>query len=170
MIPKCQFDIIRLADQSYIMSKVVTAKSKAKAGFKGARNASAGPKASSVHKGAKAGVKVTPVRLEPTLRQGLALLQGILKTPVNKLINQAVSDFINKRTADVETDMKAVLKAVTEYRKQDPKFKKAIRLAAEQEAQALKEGLRDPAQGTTYIVHKKEIGPAQTIVQELLDR
>jgi hypothetical protein len=148
------------------MSKTI----KPKAVSKGPRSALAGSKIHSIGKVAKAGIKVTPVRLEPTLRLGLAMLQSVLKTPVNKLINQAVGDFINRRTTEVETDMKAVLKEVRGYRKRDPKFKEAIRRTAEDEAQAFKERLGDPAQGTTYVIRKKDVGPAQSMLQELLNR
>jgi hypothetical protein len=153
------------------MSKASTAKSKAKSASKGPRRAAVGPMSRSIRKVAKPGiseVKVTSVRLEPALRRGLVMLQGILKMPMNKLVNQAVGDFIKRRTAAVETDLEAVLKQVKEYRKRDPKFKEAIRLTAEAEAQAFKDGVRDPAQGTTYLIHEREVGPAQSMVRELL--
>ncbi len=154
------------------MSKAATtAKSKAKAASKGPRSAVLGPVSSSIRKAAKPGiakVKVTPVRLEPALRQGLVMLQGVLKMPMNKLVNQAVGDFIKRRAAEIETDLEAVLKQVKEYRKRDPKFKEAIRLTAEAEAQAFKDGVRDPAQGTTYLIQEREVGPAQSMVRKLL--
>ena len=150
------------------MSKASTAKRKAKSAFKGSRRP-AGPMSGSARKAAKPGtIKVTPVRLEPALRQGLVMLQGVLKVPMNKLVNQAVGDFIKKRTAEVETDLEAVLKQVKAYRKRDPKFREAIRLTAEAEAQAAKDGVRDPAQGTTYLIQAKKAGPAQSMVRELL--
>lgn len=159
-MPKSEFDITWPIRNSPVMGKHATAKGKTRSIPKGARG----------RKVARAGIKVTPVRLEPTLRVGLAMLQSVLKTPMNKLINQAVGDFINKRAAEVETDMKAVLKEIKAYRKRDPKFKKAIRLTAKEEAQAFKDGLRDPAQGTTYVIRKKEVGPAQSMMQDLLNR
>src|SRR5712692_7234117 len=102
------------------MSKATTVKSKAKSTSKGSRSAVVGP-SSSIRKVGKPGaIKVTPVRLEPSLRQGLVMLQVVLKTPINKLINRAVGDFIKRRTVEVETDLEALLKQVKEYRKRDP--------------------------------------------------
>jgi hypothetical protein len=143
------------------MSKVATMKGRRQ------RAATGGASSKLAEPAAKA-VKVTPVRLEPALRQGLEMLQGVLKTPINKLINQAVDDFIRKRAAEIETDLEVVLDQVRAYRKRDPKFREAIRLTVEAEMQALGDGVRDPAQGTTYLIRKDKAGPAQSTVRALL--
>jgi predicted transcriptional regulator len=143
------------------MSKIATTKSKR-------RRAAAGRLRGKVAEPAAKAVKVTPVRLEPALRQGLEMLQGVLKTTLNKLVNQAVGDFIRKRSAEIETDLEGVLKQVKAYRERDPKFREAIRMTVEAEAQALKEGLRDPAQGTTYLIPEGEAGPARSRMRTLL--
>lgn len=143
------------------MSRAPTAKRQTKPAAKHSqRTATAKP----------ATVKVTPVRLEPRLRHGLSVLQAVLKTPVNKLINQAVSDFLTTRTAQVETDLEAVLKQVKEYRKRDPRFEKAFRRTVAAEAKAARDGVPDPGQGRTYLVGEGETGPVQSAVRELLSR
>jgi hypothetical protein len=142
------------------MSKIAT-KSKR-------RSAAAGRLRSKVAAPASSAVKVTPVRLQPALRRGLEMLQGVLKIPMNKLINQAVGDFIQKRAAEIETDLEVVLKQVKACRQRDPKFREAIRMTVEAEAQAHKEGVRDPAQGTTYLIPEGEAGPAQSRMRALL--
>jgi len=143
------------------MSKAATMKGRR-------QSAATGRPGGKVAEPAAKAVKVTPVRLEPALRQGLEMLQGVLKTPINKLINQAVDDFIRKRAAEIETDLEVVLDQVRAYRKRDPKFREAIRLTVEAEMQALGDGVRDPAQGTTYLIRKDKAGPAQSTVRALL--
>lgn len=143
------------------MSKGSTAKRKTKPTARRSRRTSTAKSAL---------VKVTPVRLEPRLRQGLAVLQSVLKTPVNKLINQAVSDFLTTRTAQVETDLKAVLRQVKEYRKRDPRFEETFRRMVAAEAKAVRHGVPDPAQGKTYLIGDKETGPVQSAIRELLSK
>ncbi len=153
------------------MTKPTMTKRTRKPSFAGSRRQAPGPTNSGVRKATKAGgTKVMPIRLEPALRLGLEMLRGVLKKPMNKLMNEAVSDFIEKRTAEVETDLEAVLKQVREYRKRDPRFREAIRLTAEAEAQASKEGVGDPAQGRTYLIQERKVGPAQSMVRDLLSR
>jgi ABC-type transporter Mla subunit MlaD len=115
-------------------------------------------------------IKVTPVRLEPSLRQGLLMLQGVLKKPLNKMVNQAVGEFIEKQAAEVESNLEALLQQIRDYRKRDPDFVEAIRETARAEAQAQARGQRDPAQGTIYEISEPERGPVQARLRELLER
>lgn len=92
-------------------------------------------------------MKVTPIRFEPALRLGLEMLRRTVGTPVNKLVNQAVEDYLKRRTAEVETDLKSLLRDIKEYRKQDPDFEKMLRMTAQEEALAVKRGIADPAEG-----------------------
>jgi hypothetical protein len=91
--------------------------------------------------------KVTPIRFDPVLRHGLEMLRRTLRTPMNKLVNQAVDDFLKRRTAEVETDLTALLNDIKEYRKQDPNFEKVIRDTARSEALAVRMRIQDPAEG-----------------------
>jgi|EndMetStandDraft_8_1072994.scaffolds.fasta_scaffold360058_2 hypothetical protein len=91
--------------------------------------------------------KVTPIRFDPVLRHGLEMLGRTLRTPMNKLVNQAVDDFLRRRTAEVETDLTALLNDIKEYRKKDPDLKKVVRRTAESEALAVRKRIQDPAEG-----------------------
>jgi hypothetical protein len=117
-------------------------------------------------KGVPVKVKVTPVRLAPSLRLGLEMLQGVLKQPVNKLINEAVEGYIERRTAEVESDLQAVLGQIKAYRRKDPTFDAAMARFVEAEAGL---GAHDPAQGVVLATRAVKVGPSQTMVRELLD-
>ncbi len=105
--------------------------------------------------------KATTLRLDPPLQKGLLLLQGVLKKPLNRLVNEAVQGFLEKRVAEVESDLQQVLTRLRRYRRSDPNFEKAIAQFVDAEAALVSE---DPIEGRT----QSKAGPAQTMVQELL--
>lgn len=119
------------------MSSATTRKASEKRSHQGSRHAEK----------TEGSVKVTPIRFEPALRLGLEMLRRTVGTPVNKLVNQAVEDYLKRRTAEVETDLKSLLRDIKEYRKQDPDFEKMLRMTAQEEALAVKRGIADPAEG-----------------------
>jgi hypothetical protein len=114
-------------------------------------------------------VKATTLRLRPTLQQGLELLQVVLKKPINKLVNEAVAGFIEKRTAEVEVNLTGVLAQIKAYKRADPKFEHAR--ARFVDAEAL-HGSDDPVEGVVVDVEpsarKPRQGPALKMVQDLL--
>jgi predicted DNA-binding protein len=105
--------------------------------------------------------KATTFRLNPELQKGLTLLSQILKKPQNRLVNEAVEDFLKTRSAKVESDLEQILKRVRAYRDKDPNFEIAIAAFVDAEASL---GAEDPAEGHT----QPKAGPAQTLVHELL--
>ncbi len=105
--------------------------------------------------------KATTFRLDPPLQEGLVLLQAVLKKPLNRLVNEAVKGFIEKRTAEVESDLQQVLMRVKAYRRSDPKFEKAIAQFVDTEARL---GSGDPAEGGA----EASTGPAQVMVHKPL--
>jgi len=56
--------------------------------------------------------KATTVRLQPELLAGLALLQRILKKPMNRMINEAVRSYVERQSSEVEADLQHVLEHV----------------------------------------------------------
>lgn len=101
------------------------------------------------HRSPKAGTATTEVipktlRLAPEYEAGLALLKGVLGMPVNKMVNEAVGEYIRKRTAEVEADLTGVLAQVKAYRRADPHFKKALSTFVDAEA---RHGGKDPVEG-----------------------
>lgn len=110
-------------------------------------------------------VKVTTLRLSKPLHEKLELLQQVLGKPLNKLVNEAVDAYVERRTAEVEIDLEATLRRVKAARKRDPRFKRAIASFVAAEARHAK---ADPVEGT--LVRRGEAGPAQSLVRTTLGR
>lgn len=106
-------------------------------------------------------IKATTFRIDPVVQTGLSMLGKILDRSQNQLVNEAVRDFVARRSREIETDLEATLEALRVYRKNDPKLDRAIADYVGAEA-ALKE---DPAEGRRV----EEIGPTQKRVLELLN-
>lgn len=115
--------------------------------------------------------KATTFRLEPNLQQGLETLSKILKRPMNQLVNEALKDYVSRRSQEVEQEIKVTLAALRAYRRRDPGFKQAIAAAATAEAQHAKS---DPVEGEIVIGELidgelvEDAGPVQTEIYRLL--
>jgi predicted transcriptional regulator len=106
-------------------------------------------------------IKATTFRIDPVVQTGLSMLSKILGRPQNQLVNEAVRDFVARRSREIEMDLEGTLEALRAYRKNDPNFERAIADYVEAEA-SLKE---DPAEGRRV----EDIGPTQKRVLELLN-
>ncbi len=91
------------------------------------------------------------------------ILQSVLKQPMNKMVNEAVRDFIEKRTAEVEVDLRGVADRLRAYQQSDPGFLRAIARFSRAEAA---HGAGDPVEGK--VVRAPKPGPALSRVRELL--
>lgn len=91
----------------------------------------------------------TTVRLDPGLHEGLELLREALARPVNKMINEAVREFLAVRTARTQHELAGMAARLEQYRRRDPGFKQAMARSVESEA-AL--GAEDPAEGRRLAV------------------
>jgi predicted transcriptional regulator len=107
--------------------------------------------------------KATTFRLDPELQENLSLLSEVLKKPINRLVNEAVKGYLEKRSAEVESDLQRVLDRVKASRRNDPKFEYAIDAAVEAEALFAAE---DPAEGHAH----PKAGPSQVAVHKLIRR
>jgi len=105
--------------------------------------------------------KATTYRIDPVVQAGLSTLSKILGRTQNQLVNEAVRDFVARRSKEVEADLEATLERLRAYRKSDPNFERAIADYVDAEA-SLKE---DPAEGR----RAAHIGPTQARMLELLD-
>jgi predicted transcriptional regulator len=105
--------------------------------------------------------KATTFRIDPTVQAGLLTLSRVLGRPLNQLVNEAVRDFVAKRSQEVETDLEATLESLRAYRKSDPGFERAIADYVDAEA-SLKE---DPTEGK----RAGDRGPAEMRMHELLN-
>lgn len=110
-----------------------------------------------------AGRKATTFRLDPKLQENLVLLSHVLKKPLNRLVNEAVKGYLEKRSAEVESDLQRILDRVRASRLDDPKFEYAIDATVESEARFTAE---DPAEGRAGPIP----GPAQVAVHRLIRR
>jgi hypothetical protein len=96
----------------------------------------------------------------------------VLGTPVNKMVNEAVGEYLCKRSTEVDADLTGVLAQVKAYRRADPRFKQARARFVDTEARL---GGDDPLEGVVVDVQppaaKRRIakaGPAQTMIRALL--
>ena len=110
-------------------------------------------------------VKVTTLRLPRPLHKRLELLQVVLQKPLNKLVNEAVDDYVERRTAEVELDLDRTLQHIKAARKKDPQFKRAVAEFVTAEARYAK---KDPVEGV--VVRPAGAGPTQTLVRSMLTR
>jgi hypothetical protein len=95
------------------------------------------------------------------LQRGLELLSDIRRAPLNRLVNEAVDNYLDVQAARLETDLEATLQRVKAYRAADPDFEHAIARFAEAEAAHAAE---DPVEGSTV----RARGSAQRLVRELI--
>lgn len=105
--------------------------------------------------------KATTYRIDPVVQSGLAILSKVLGRPQNQLVNEAVRDFVARRSREIEVDLEATLESLRAYRKSDPRFERAIADYVDAEASLTE----DPAEGQKAA----GIGPAQTRILELLN-
>lgn len=89
----------------------------------------------------------TTLRLEPELRSGLEVLQSALGTPLNKLVNMAVAEFVAAKAAHVESELEAALKKIKTLRRADPTFAKDFKAIA---AAEVKHRKQDPVEGKAF--------------------
>src|SRR3990170_2078138 len=107
------------------------------------------------------GRKATTFRLDPRLEKGLVLLGEVRRVPLNRLVNEAVGEYLDTRAATVEAELEETLRRVKAYRQADAHFESAISKFADAEA---KSAAQDPVEGRTT----RAKGPAQRLVRELI--
>lgn len=87
------------------------------------------------------------LRLAPQYENALGFLKAVLGASVNKMVNDAVGEYIERETARVEVNLGDLLTQVKAYRKADPDFNYAHARVVEAEMKAIG---KDPADGTLY--------------------
>lgn len=78
--------------------------------------------------------KASTFRIEPSVRGALEHLSEVLNRPMNQLVNEALEDFVARRSLQVEQDLETTLARLRAYRARDPHFREAIATAVEAEA------------------------------------
>ena len=118
--------------------------------------------------------KATTFRIDPRVQAGLENLSRLLKRPMNQLVNEAVKEFVRKRSTEVEHKLESTLAALRAYRERDPDFEWALSSFARAEAQ---HGKLDPAEGEVVVgdlvdgqlVETPEGGPVRQEIRKLLN-
>ena len=108
--------------------------------------------------------QVTTIRLDEAVQKGLRMLQAhsSVKRPLNKWVNLALADFIEKQATTLEVELEQALKNIRAYRKTDPGYKRAIKALIDAEVAFATE---DPMEGT----HEPQpAGPAVAMVRKAL--
>jgi predicted transcriptional regulator len=109
------------------------------------------------------------------VRGALEHLSEVLNRPMNQLVNEALEDFVARRSRQVEQDLETALTRLRAYRARDPHFREAIASAVEAEAQL---GQDDPAQGKVVtgefvnghlVESAEETGSVQSKIHRLLN-
>jgi hypothetical protein len=95
------------------------------------------------------GVRPKTMRLEPRNEAGLDMLKDALGAPVNRMVNVAVSQFIERTTVALELSLTEALERVKAHRRADPTFAKDLQAFVSDEA---KHGAKDPLEGENYNV------------------
>jgi hypothetical protein len=104
-------------------------------------------------------VRTKTLRLEPTFERGLVILKGVLKMPINKMVNEAVGQYIHRQAAIVEATLTTTLEELQAYRRSDPEFEVSRQAFIESEALL---GKGDPMEGEIVQVKRPAGAPAAT--------
>ena len=70
--------------------------------------------------------KASTIRLQPELQSALDEISGHLGRPKNKLVNQAVAEFLEKTTFRLRDDLEGTLEKLRAYRRRDPDYEAEI--------------------------------------------
>jgi predicted transcriptional regulator len=70
--------------------------------------------------------KASTIRLKPELRSALHSVSVHLNRPKNKLVNQAVAEFLERTTFKLRDDLEGTLQKLRDYRREDPTFEADI--------------------------------------------
>ena len=108
--------------------------------------------------------KATTFRLDPQVRAGLFKLSEVVQVPANRLANEALREYVDRRIADVEQEMEATLEDLRRYRKRDPDFEHAIAEVVKAEM-SVKD---DPAEGRV-VSEPAQAGTTQARLRGLLE-
>lgn len=106
--------------------------------------------------------KASTFRLHEDLQAGLELISQLQHRPKNKLVNEAVAEYVTRHALQTEDELKAVLRSLKSYRKSDPDFTSAIAAFADAEATHGKDD--DPMEGQPV----SPVGPVTQKLRQLL--
>ena len=106
--------------------------------------------------------KASTFRLHEDLQAGLDLISQLQHRPKNKLVNEAVAEYVTRHALQTEDELKTILRRVKAYRKSDPDFTSAI--AAFANSEAVHRKAADPMEGRPA----SSIGPVTQKLRQLI--
>ncbi|GEM_PF-947858 len=89
--------------------------------------------------------KASTLRLHEDVQAGLDLISQLQHRPKNKLVNEAVAEYVTRHALQTEDELQAILTRVKAYQKSDPDFASGI--AAFAGAEAAPGKAEDPMEG-----------------------
>lgn len=104
-------------------------------------------------------VRTKTLRLQPSYEKGLVILKRVLKMPINKMVNEAVGEYIQRRTAEAESELTTTLEELHAYRLADPDFMAARQAFIQGEAM---HGKDDPMEGRIVPAEKPARGAVES--------
>lgn len=110
--------------------------------------------------GAMEGIRTT-FRIDAVVKDGLVRLSKLQRTTLNHLANEAIKEFVARRTLEIENELESTLDELRAYRKSDPDFEKAIARFVQAETTVE----HDPAEGRVI----RETGRTESAVLDLLN-
>ena len=119
-------------------------------------------KAHSPPRKASAPPKASTVRLNPNLQSALDKISGHLGKTKNKIVNEALADYLEKSGLQLRNDIDGALQKLRAYRSKDPSYKADIeRFAKDESVHAAK----DAHEGSVQIKSKQSLSHE---IQELI--
>ena len=88
--------------------------------------------------------KPTTFRIDPPAQAALEHLSRVLKRPMNQLVNEAVKDYVNRRSREVERDLEGTIAKLRAYRQRDPHLDVERSVAELQHARTVADELGRP--------------------------
>lgn len=115
--------------------------------------------------------KATTFRIDASVKAQLSKLSGLLNKSLNQLANEALREFVARRSLEVEADLESTLEDLRAYLKRDPDFQCTINDLIVAEAAITPED--DPAEGRVVSDPASSVnkppGPTETRILGLLD-
>lgn len=104
--------------------------------------------------------KASTIRLKPELQTALDRISKHLDRPKNKIVNQAVAEFLEKTSYQLRDDIEGTLQNLRTYRQNDPNFEADIKRFADSEAMHAAEDAHEgksrstSSQSLTHEIHE----------------
>jgi predicted transcriptional regulator len=94
----------------------------------------------------------TTIRLEPKAQAALQNLSKLTKRPMNKLVSEAITAFVQQRSVALEQELEGMVASLRAYRASDPHDLKAIAAFAKAET-----AHPDPVEGKVVTPPKRKV-------------